>query len=117
MGSFLYPRTIAITRPGAQSGVGFQAAYAADQKSSETLVASGVPASIQARSASSKNPVSLPADGKMNTWRVLVPRNALGAGVALNRDIITDDLSRRFQIVADYVNSLGANFICERLEA
>lgn len=115
--SFLYPRTITITRPGAQTGVGFQGAYAADQKANETVIATGIPASIQARSAGGRNPVGLPGDGKDQTWRVLVPKSALAMGVVKNRDIITDDLGNRLQVLADYANSLGANFICQRLES
>lgn len=115
--SFIYPRVISITRPEAQTGVGFQTAYAADTKAQETQIASGLPASIQARSSTGKNPVALPADGKAQTWRIMIPKSVSVLGQIKNRDIVTDDLGNRFQITADYWNSLGYNLICERLEA
>ncbi|HZQ41357.1 MAG TPA: hypothetical protein VFA87_11200 [Rhizomicrobium sp.] len=117
MPSFLYPRTIKITRPGAQTGVGFNPAYAAEQQAEETKIACNIPASIQARSSGGRNPVGLPGDSAMNMWRVLTPLGALADGQVKNRDLIYDDLGRKFQVSADYTNSLGADFIVERLEA
>lgn len=115
--SFIYPRTITIKRPGVQSGVGAITAYASDQETTETVVATGIRASIQAKSTSGKNPVGLPSDVSMQTWRVMTPKSALGAGVVQNGDIVVDDLGNRYQVQADYRNSLGANFIVSRLEA
>lgn len=116
--SFLFPFTVAITRPGAQpAAVGDQGEAPSADPALETLVIAGIPASIQAKSADAKNVVGLPGDGAKQTWRILVPKKSLAIGVAKNRDVINDNTGRRFQIVADYVGSLGPDFICERLEA
>jgi len=115
--SFIYPRTIKVTRPGRQSGVGAREEYAADEASNETVVATDIPASIQARSTGGKNPVGLPGDGAMQTWRILTPKGALKFGQVKNLDIATDECGNRYQIVADYTNSLGCDFIANRLEA
>lgn len=115
--SFIYPRTITITRPGAQpAAVGDQGEAPSADPSLETPLASGLPASIQARNAGGKNSVGLPADGANQTWRVMIPKSAAGLGTIQNRDIVTDDLGNRYQVVADYWNSLGYNLITQRLE-
>jgi hypothetical protein len=115
--SFIYPRLITIKRPGKQTGVGARADYAADQIENETVVVCDVPASIQARNANGKNPVGLPGDGALQSWRVLTPKGALAFGQVKDRDIVVDDCGNRFQVLADYSNSLGCNFIVSRLEA
>lgn len=116
--SFIYPRVIRITRPGEQpEAVGWQGQSPSSQRPLETQVACDIPASIQAKSAGGSNPVGLPGDGKSNQWRVLTQLGELEDGQVKDRDIIYDDLGRRFQVIADYSNSLGANFIVERMEA
>lgn len=117
--SFLYPRIVSFTRPGAQNSttVGDQGEAPDSQRSLETPVASNIQANIQARRTGGKGATGLPGGGPNDTWRIFVPKSALAAGVVVNNDIATDDLGRRFKVSADYVNSLGANFICERLEA
>lgn len=118
MGSFLYPRTVNITRAGAQPSTGGDGGEApSSDPSLETPIATGLPANIQARNAGGKNPVGLPAGGANQTWRVFMPRAVSVLGQIQNRDIVTDDLGNRYQVVADYWNSLGFNLICERLEA
>lgn len=115
--SFMYPRVVKILRPRAQTGVGERTTYAADQASAETTIKQGIPASIQAKSSNERSAMGLPGDGAISTWRVLTPRGALRDSDVLDRDIIQDDLGRRFQVVANYSNSLGADFIVKRLEA
>lgn len=61
--------------------------------------------------------MGLPGDGAISTWKVLTPRGAICDCDVRDRDIIEDDLGRRFQVVANYTNSLGADFIVKRLEA
>lgn len=116
MPSFIYPRTVSITRPGSQGGAGLQTGYLADQKASETPVVSGLDASIQLRREGTANPTGLPGDGKSPLWDVLIPLGQLAAGVVQDRDLVYDDLGRKFQVVADYWDSLGANFRVQRLE-
>lgn len=118
--SFIYPRVVSITRPGAQPAgqVGDQGEAPSADPSLETVIASGLPCSIQARQAGGKPQVGLPADGANNTWRILFPLSATPAqGLIQNHDICTDDLGNRYDVLADYWNSLGCNLIVQRLEA
>lgn len=116
--SFIYPRTVKITRPGAQpTAVGFQAQSPSGDPAAETVVAASLPCSIQARQAGGKPQVGLPDDGANNSWRILFPKSATPhQGLIQNRDIATDDLGNRYQVQADYWNSLGCNLIVQRLE-
>ncbi len=115
--SFLYPRLIAITRPAAQTGVGFQADYAGDQKATETPVADTIRASIQLRREGQSNPVKLPGDGSRPNWDIFIPKRALACGTVLQRDIVTDDQNERYQVLANAWDSLGYRLRCEKLEA
>jgi hypothetical protein len=49
---------------------------------------------------------------------VLMPLSAgVTVGSVLRGDIVTDDAGQRYQVWAPYINSLGPNFLVERLEA
>lgn len=114
--SFLYPRTVAITRPVTTSGVG-AVPYGGVNAADETSVATGLAASIQLQKALGGDEAGLPADTSKARWRVLIPKSAAALGLIAARDIVTDDLGQRYQVVAPYFNSLGHNLLCERLEA
>jgi hypothetical protein len=115
--SFLYPRTIQVRRPAAQAGVGFQTTYSGLARDQETVVASGVKASIQARREGQHGAVGLPADATKPTWYVFIPKRALANGAVRDRDIIEDDLGLRYQVIAPYWDSLGYRLSTELLEA
>lgn len=114
--SFLYPRTIAIHRPGAQAGEG-RLTYGGATQSAETLVVEGIAASIQLRREGQRSVVGLPGDGARPSWDVFTRRRALADGQVQDRDIIVDDLGRRFQVLGDYIDSMGGKYRAERLEA
>lgn len=116
--SFLYPRTISVRRPAQTSSVGIVSEYVAQTAAAETVIATDIPASIQAKqSGGERNPAALPSDSKgLVSWRILTPRGALADGLVLNRDVIVDDLGRRFQVIAAYTAPLGADFICQQME-
>lgn len=113
--SFLYPRTIAITRPVAQTGVG-AVGYGGLQAASETQVAAGLPASIQFEKDRGKPMADIPGDAGKTLWHVLMPLSAAALGLIKTRDIVTDDLGQRYQVITPYWNSLGHNLLVERLE-
>jgi len=115
MGTFMYPRTISVTRPNAQQGIGLQA-YGGLSPNAETPVAGaqGWLASIQLAKATKGNLVGLPSDVNLNEWKILVFR--CPAGIVQNADVITDDFGRRFKVDSAYVDSMGANFYCTLLE-
>ena len=113
--SFLYPRTVAITRPTSAPSVGLQA-YGGTVVASETSVATGLSASIQLKKqqGASDDP-GLPGNAGRTQWRIFIPATALG--LIETRDVVTDDLGQRYQVTGPYWNSLGHTLLCERLEA
>ncbi|MDR6381827.1 hypothetical protein [Paraburkholderia caribensis] len=116
--SFIYPRTISITRQPAQSGGGLKP-YGGVDPGEEVTLYTGLPASIQQKSTGARPDPRLPADAANRTfWRIFMPLSAgVTPGSVLRGDIATDDAGQRYFIEAPYINSLGANFLVERLEA
>jgi hypothetical protein len=112
----MYPRTVSFTRPAAQTGIGKQP-YGGQTRATETdiLEAQSLPASIQKRREGVSGSM-LPSDAAKPTWYVFVPRGKLAAGVVQDRDIMTDDLGNRFQVIDPYVDSMGANLTVLSLE-
>jgi hypothetical protein len=116
--SFIYPRVISITRQPLQTGFG-ALPPSGPKPATEVVLYSGVPASIQQKSTGSKPDAHLPADAVNRTfWRIFVPLSAgVTVGSVLRGDIAIDEFGQRYQIIAPYINSLGTNFLVERLEA
>lgn len=118
MGTFLYPRTVSITRPGVQTGVGAQG-YGGLSPTTETPVTIGAvsswDASIQLATATRNNPTGTPSDAPMSCFKVFIW--CFPDDVVEDRDIITDEKGRRYQVFSPYADSLGSNFYCLRLEA
>lgn len=116
--TFLFDRVIAVTRPTGQTGVGAQG-YSGVQQGTETPVVSNIPACIQSRATSSRLGRELfpaAAPGPI-VWRVFIPENMVADDVIKDRDIITDDLGRRFQVEAAYPTQMGWNIAAVILEA
>lgn len=111
--SFMYPRTITITRPAVTSSVG-AIGYQGLDPTNETTIQSGVPANIQRAENVRQLYENLPGDvARGSVWRIFFN---LPNGTVLDRDIITDDLNVRYQVMASYWNSMGYKAICERLQ-
>lgn len=113
--SFLYPRTVTVTRPGTQPGFGAQG-YGGELPSTETAVASNLPASIQFYRERGPNEARLPGDMQKTYSRAYIPASAAANGLIKTRDILTDDLGQRWAVVQPYWNSLGFSLMVERLE-
>ena len=113
--SFLYPRTISVTRPNEQTGAGVLP-YGGLSPNNETPVtlAQGLAASIQLASATKKNGTGLPGDVGLNQWSIYI--FMLPAGIVQTADVVTDDLGRRFKIDSPYVDSMGSKFYATQLE-
>lgn len=118
MSSFIYPRTINITRQPNATGGGVQP-YAGVNPSAEQTIFTGLSASIQQTSTSARPDANLPADARSRSiWRVLMPLSSgVTAGSVLRGDIVTDETGQRYMVWAPYVNSMGPNMLVERLEA
>lgn len=116
MGSFLYPRVVSVSRPTVQSSAGAQA-YGGVSPVNETPIAANLPANIQLQKAIGGAEAGLPADtSKARSW-VFIPARAAANGLIAARDIVTDDLGVRYQVVYPGWNSLGHRLLAERLEA
>ncbi|BBL73206.1 hypothetical protein [Methylomagnum ishizawai] len=114
--SFVYPRTLAILRPVQPAPAGL-APYGGQAADGESLVAEGVPASIQQIRAGSGNPAKLPGDAKVPDFKILIPKRAVAKGVIKARDIVVDELGTRYQVMGPYWNSLGYNLTASLLQA
>lgn len=114
--SFMYPRTVSISRSGPQAGEG-KLGYGGETQADETPVAQDLPCNIELRTEGQRNATGLPGDGTRPTYDARIPRRALANGQVLDRDILIDDLGQRYLVVANYWNSLGYALRIERLEA
>jgi hypothetical protein len=113
--SFLYPRTVAAHRPAAQTGGGLLG-YGGQSQATETVVATGLPASIQERREGSNNPVGLPSDATRPSWYIFIPRGFADLGTILAADVIVDDLGTRYQVDSPYWDSLGYRLTVRTLD-
>jgi len=97
--SFLYPRLIAISRQNPNPVVGAQP-YGGLQESNETIIASGIAAKIQADRQGTRPDTRLPGDAAGESiWKIIFKA---ARGLVQDRDIITDDLGNRYQVISAY---------------
>lgn len=114
--SFLYPRTISISRQSALSGIGAQP-YQALNIANETILFSGIAASIQSSSEIKIAFANLPGDtAGTPDYFIFISAQILPINSINNRDIITDDLNKRYQVTDNYWDSLGYRCKCELLQ-
>jgi hypothetical protein len=115
--SFLYPRTISVTRPVNDLAPGYQPNYSGLNQANETPIASGLPASIQLKKERGKPDPDLPGDASAKSfWTVFIPRGSAALGLIQTNDVITDELGVRYQVTGPYWNSLGYALLVECLE-
>ena len=116
MKSFIYPRTITISRPNQTTQVG-TIGYQGVLPSDETILFTNIPASIQKKAGLRAPIAKLPADVTQNySWNIFVWLKFLPKDSIKNNDIVTDDRGDRYQVYANYWNSLGYNMTAERLQ-
>lgn len=127
MASILYPRLIEIHRLKTVAGstdtvIGLTGYSGAEQSTSspqgETVLFTGIAASIQAGTTGRKKDASLPQDVVFApTWYIYIPANALAEFSIRDRDIILDDEGYRYEVSQNYWNILGYKVTAIRLEA
>jgi hypothetical protein len=116
--TFLYPRTIAITRPNSELGPGDQGYLGENTGDGDTVIATGIPASIQSSRERGTPLGKTPSDAETKSqWNIYIPLAAVAVGTIRDRDIATDDLGRKFKVTASDPTSLGYRLRCEMLEA
>lgn len=116
MMEFIYSRTITISRPNQNSSVG-TLPYQGVLPSDETVLFTNIPASIQKKAGLKAPNAKLPSDVAQNySWNIFVFVNYLPKDSIRNNDIVTDDGGNRYQVYANYWNSLGYNMTAERLQ-
>lgn len=118
--SFLYPRTMAVQRAAQQAAgqpLGARP-YGGQSKDTMADVIEDVRCNVQARGQNRANPTALPADTQTAQWSINIPLGAVPVETTIqDRDLITDDLGRRFRVTHAYPHSLGWRLTCERLSA
>lgn len=113
----MFNRTIAIYRGNAATGVGAQG-YSATQMVGETLVAKDLPAEIQFKRRAGAPDPGVPSDApSLPGWRILIPAAFSPLGLILERDVVVDDLGKRYLVSGAYWNVLGFNLSASMLEA
>ena len=111
--SFLYPRIISISRENADDAVG-QQPYGGVSPANETVIASGLAARIQAEKGGASPVAKLPADAaRESLWRIIFKA---ANGLVQNRDIITDDVGLRYQVISAYWNPMVTSCIAQFME-
>lgn len=115
--SFLYPRTVSVSRPASETAIGAVGYGGAALPPGATLF-TGLAASIQYKRARSRPDAGLPSDpdGSIAGWDIFI-RRGVKLGDIRDRDIITDDLGNRYVVVGAYWNSMGFKLSTNILEA
>lgn len=119
----LYQRLVSIHREGADGVtrpfVAGAAGYTGTTLADETVIATSVPASIQAKGLRRSQGMGITAADAPgpSTWSILIPLLSLAKGSVQDRDIVIDDEGVRYHVASAYWNLLGYQLICTRLEA
>lgn len=111
--SFLFPNTISLSRTAPNGGVG-SIGYGGLPATAQTVVATGLPAHIQADRQGTRNAAGLPADAAgQSIWKVIFK----GAkGLARERDVVTDEQGKRYHVISADWGPLVTTCRCQLLE-
>ena len=116
--SFLFPRTVTVTRPPDGVPQAGSQPYSALSAASETTIAVGLSARIELWRIGAKPVEHLPADAPMQPlWKVIISwNNPPALGTFQLRDVVTDDAGMRYQCVsAEWESGLGWRLTCQQL--
>jgi hypothetical protein len=128
MADALYPRTVTIERPNSQFAAGAANAqlsqpggkpyFGLDRTAGgNTVIASNVPASLQSLGGRAQRSTNLPSSAPGPTrWKIVIPATAMQLGIINDRDIVIDDLGKRYMVSSDYYTALGYELEAIRLE-
>lgn len=126
----IYPRTVAVHRQKTVAGttdiiggVGYSGAEQGVGIEGETVLLTGLPASIQVGAAgrATKSAIAgsgLPGDAVIRPiWNIFIPASAITQYSIRDRDIITDDEGYRYEVATNYWTELGYQLSTVREEA
>ena len=113
--SFLFPRTITISRPGKDDSVG-ALDYAGLDIANETPVLGSTPAKIQADRQGQAPETKLPSNAAgQSIWKIIFK---VPLGIVAGGDIITSEIGERFQVIGPpYWGPLVTTCRCQILES
>jgi hypothetical protein len=122
--SSLYPHTIQVNRPNSVSPAVASPPsvrtlpYSGLTPAQETLLFYNLPARIQYKSGGARADNKVPGDVPPAMWTIGIPVSAgLVYGDIRNRDIIIDEIGRRYQVDNDYFTAFfGYQLSCTLLE-
>src|ERR1700747_1236246 len=123
----IYSRTIDVHRPKTQAVAGSAnvatlvgytgTTIDTTSLTGETIIYSQIPASIQFKSPLTRGSATLPTDTHApGEWDVFIPASYAAKGTIINRDVLIDDLSNRYQVEDAYWTAFGYNLRARLLE-
>jgi hypothetical protein len=121
-----YPRVVSVSRPKTVAGltdaignVGYSGAEQGSGTEGETVLFTGLPASIQLGAAGrTTKSGELPGDAVSRPiWNIFIPANAIARYSVRDRDVITDDEGYRYEVGANFWTGLGYQLSTVRMEA
>jgi hypothetical protein len=113
----LYDRVISIRRPFKATAVG-ALPYSGLSQKQETVIFTAIAASIQFQPKRDRPLGGTPSDAdSVAQWHVFIANGIIAAGQIIDRDVIADDLGRRFQVSAAWPTVLGWVLATVLLEA
>jgi len=113
----LYDRVISVRRLVKPAAVG-ALPYSGTVPKNEAVIFSGLAASIQFQPRRDRPLATVPTDAvSVAQWHIYLAAGLAAAGQIVERDVIADDLGRRFEVFASWPTSLGWVFAVQLLEA
>lgn len=115
----IYARTIQIKRPQGNSAAGAQPYQGVlDTNESVVIGPPGIPASVQLSRREGRPKPNVPADAESQMgYNIFIPLAYSVLGQIHERDIVVDDLGKRYQVEGAYWNILGYNLSTTLLES
>ncbi len=107
LATFLYPRTITVTRPPVPSQTGGAVRYGGDQPVDDLVILSGIAAAVQSDRIGKTTPSNLPASSGLPYYKILIPASEAALGTINKNDFVTDDQGVRYQVYDPYWTPLG----------
>ncbi len=105
--TFLYPRTITITRPPVPSQGGGAFRFGGDQPAEYLVILSGIAAAVQSDRIGRITPSNLPASSGLPYYKILIPASEAALGTIQKNDFANDDLGIHYQVYDPYWTPLG----------